>query len=523
MRLARRTFLASTAAVLAAPALLRRARAEAAVFQLKLQHSFSAVSSVHDRFLVPWARQVEAQAGGRIRIDLFPSMQLGGAPAQLFDQVRDGMADIVFAAPSATPGRFPKTELFELPFVASRRALVSSKAIDDYARANLNDEFREVHPLGFCCADRSVVHANRPIHTVEDIKGLRLHVQTRFAGEAAHALEAVAVPMPSGQLPLAITQHVIDGCVDPWDLVPALKLDDLLKAHTDFSDYALSTTTFVLIMNKASYDRLPRDLKAVLDANSGQVAGMAGAMWDLQAAAVADAVAARGDTITTLAPEAVAHWRKATEPVIAAWLKEMKEHRIDGAKLLAGARTLIAKYESEPEPQPPQPAPPTDTKADVNAAPKADAPVAPTAPSTSAPQVANPLSAKPVPAKSVPVDKPTASIAPAAPPTPSALGKPLPPGVAPAAPAPAAPVPATPAVSHATPAASAPAAAPITSAPAAPAAMHAAPPTLPAPPTPPVAAAPPPPAPPVAATIAPPPVAKPLPTPSPPKTLDIPL
>ena len=103
MRVARRIFLVSTLSAVAAPAVLRLARADAPQFVLKLQHSFSSVSSAHDKFLVPWARQVEAQSNGRIRIDLFPSMQLGGAPSQLYDQARDGVADIVWAMPSTTP------------------------------------------------------------------------------------------------------------------------------------------------------------------------------------------------------------------------------------------------------------------------------------------------------------------------------------------------------------------------------------------------------------------------------------
>jgi TRAP-type C4-dicarboxylate transport system substrate-binding protein len=355
MRVVRRTFLVSTLSAVAAPAVLRLARADAAQFVLKLQHSFSSVSSAHDKFLVPWARQVEAQSGGRIRIDLFPSMQLGGAPAQLYDQARDGVADIVWTMPSTTPGRFPKIEAWELPFVPSVRALVSSKAIDDYGRANLMDEFREVHPLGFSCSDRGVLHANRPVRIIEDMKDLRLHVQTRFAGDAVHAMGAVGIPMPSAQLPLAITQHVVDGCIDPWDMMPALKLNDLLKTHTEFADSSLSSTTYVLVMNKASYDRLPRDLKDVIDANSGQAAaGAAGTMWDLQAKMIADSIAQRGDPITTLLPESVAHWRKATEPVVNAWLKAIKDQKADGGKLLASAHALLTKYVDEPEPQPVQ-------------------------------------------------------------------------------------------------------------------------------------------------------------------------
>jgi TRAP-type C4-dicarboxylate transport system substrate-binding protein len=363
MRLARRTLLASIMAAAAAPAVLRLARAAAPQVALKLHHFFSSVSSGHDKFLAPWARKVEAESGGRIRIDIFPSMQLGGAPAQLFDQAREGFADIVWAVPGNTPGRFAKIEAFELPFVPSRRALVNSKAIEDYAAANLQDEFREVHPISFSCRDHGVVHANRTIQSVADLKGLRLHVPNRLADETVRALGALAVTMPIPQVPTAIAGHVIDGCLDPWDVVPGLRLHDLLKAHTDFAESSLSTTTFVLAMNKAAYDRLPRDLKTVIDNNSGQVAaGMAGAMWDVEAAAVADMVRRGGDPITILTAEEVAKWRKATAPVIAAWLKQMKEHKLDGGKLIGGARVLLAKYANEPEPQPSQPAQPPEQK-----------------------------------------------------------------------------------------------------------------------------------------------------------------
>ena len=94
MRIARRTALASALAAIAAPTVLRLARADAPTM-LKLHHFMSSVSSGHDKFLVPWARKIEAESGGKLRIDLFPSMQIGGAPAGLFDQARDGSLEQV--------------------------------------------------------------------------------------------------------------------------------------------------------------------------------------------------------------------------------------------------------------------------------------------------------------------------------------------------------------------------------------------------------------------------------------------
>ena len=428
MRLARRTLLASLLASVAAPAVLRSARGEAAPVTLKLHHYFSSVSSVHDKFLAPWARKLEADSSGRIRVDIFPSMQLGGAPAQLFDQLRDGTADIVWAAPSHTGGDFPKIGVFELPFVASRRALVSSKAIQEFGAANLKDEFRDIHPLCFACRDRGVIHAKRAIQSIADIKGLKLHVQNPLAAAAMAALGAQGVPMPVPQVPMALTQHVIDGCLDPWGVVPAQKLYDL-KFHTEFPDQTPSTTAFVLAMNRDIYDRLPRDLKAVVDANAGTAAAaMAGAMWDADAATAAGAARERGDGFVVLSPEEALRWRKATAPVVTAWLEQMKERHVGGGKLLAGARTLIAKYATEPEPQPPQP-PEIESKSQVAQppAPPDRVMTAQPQPAPSPPQIKAelPAPAKPI-LRQVPASPPppAAPSVPVAKPTPAVLPKP---------------------------------------------------------------------------------------------------
>jgi hypothetical protein len=263
-------------------------------------------------------------------------------------------------------------------------------------------------------------------------------------------------------------------------------------------------------MNKDAYDRLPRDLKTVLDNNSGQVAaGMAGTMWDLGAAAAADMVGERGDTIVTLLPEAVAHWRKATDPVTGIWLKEMKEQKVDGSKLLASARALLGKYASLPEPQPLQSASPgQDAVTEPPRRPEAQADTAMT------PKPA--ASATPSPPAPQPSALPKPPPAPPTQPTPSAtLSKPSPPPTTHPTP-PAAPAPhmATPAPQSAAPAAppasSAPMAKPVVAAPPAAAALPQ--------PSPAVATTPPAPAP------APPPVPKPMPAIAPPaKGLDIPL
>src|SRR5690606_31540637 len=122
MPVSRRTFLMTAGASIAAPAVLRVTRANAAEVTLRLHHFLPPVASVPKHMLEPWAKRIETGTGGRLKIELYPSMQLGGTPPQLYDQAKDGVADIVWTLPGYTAGRFPSTEVFELPFVAARTA-----------------------------------------------------------------------------------------------------------------------------------------------------------------------------------------------------------------------------------------------------------------------------------------------------------------------------------------------------------------------------------------------------------------
>lgn len=347
MRLRRRSVLQGLGGVIAAPALARAAFGQAARVTLKMHHFLSPLSNGHAKFLAPWAKQVEAESGGRIRIDIFPAMQLGGAPSQLYDQARDGIADIVWTLPGNTPGRFPLIEAFELPFVPSRSALVNSQAVQDFAQQPLlTNEFREVHPLCVWAHDHGLLHTNRQVRTLEDLRGLKLRFPTRLAGEALKALGANPIGMPIRQVPHALVQRVIDGCVVPWDVVPEIKLHETLKFHTEIpGSPTLYTTTFVLAMNKARYGGLPADLKTVLDRNSGQAAAtMAGRMWDSEGVTVGKMVKGRGNTVTVLSPEETGRWRKATASVIDGWVRQVKARGADGGRLLETARALLAKY-----------------------------------------------------------------------------------------------------------------------------------------------------------------------------------
>ncbi len=346
MKVHRRQFLKFAGAAVAAPAISRSAFGQAQV-TLKFHHFLPPVSNVHQKLLLPWAKKIETDSSGKLKIDIYPSLQLGGTLPQLYDQARDGVADIIWTLPGATPGRFPKIEVFELPFVADKRGVPNAKAVQEFYETNMRDDFKEVRPLAVWAHDAGLIHANKQITTMDDMKGLKLRSPTRLAGDALKALGANGIPMPIPQVPEALAQRVLDGCVVPWEVVPSIRVHELVKFHTDIgTSPTLYTASFVIGMNHEKYNSLSADLKKVIDDNSGQaLATAAGKMWDEQAIVVEDMVRKRGNTITKLSTEEAGRWAKATQPVVDNWLKQAKDKGMNGEKLLADARALIKKYD----------------------------------------------------------------------------------------------------------------------------------------------------------------------------------
>ena len=346
MKLDRRQLAAGLAGI-ALPGIIPSAGAQAPAVTLKLHHFLPPVANGHAKMLAPWAKKIEADSQGRIKIEIFPAMQLGGTPPQLYDQARDGVADIVWTLPGSTPGRFPSTEVMELPFIGAQRGIVNARAAQEFADVHIKDEVTDIKLLSYWAHDAGHIHATRQVKTMEDMKGLKLRTPTRIIGEALKALGATPVGMPVPQVPESLAQKVIDGAVVPWEVVPAVKVHELVKFHTEIvGSPTFYTLSFFLAMNKAKYDGLPADLRAVIDRNSGMAfAELAGNMWDSEAVRVRKLVADRGNTIIQLDAAEKAKWVETTKPVYGAWIEQVKAKGLDGAKLVDAARALVAKHD----------------------------------------------------------------------------------------------------------------------------------------------------------------------------------
>ncbi len=302
------------------------------------------------KLLNPWCETLAKNSGGRIKCQVYPSMQLGGTPPQLYDQVKDGVVDVIWTLPGYTAGRFPASEVFELPFM-TRTAQGSSRALWEYVVANnlLATEYRDVKPIAFHVHDEGYIHTiARQVRTLADFKGLKLRAPTRLTNRMLAAFGATPVGMPVPQVPEALSKGVIDGAVVPWEIVPSIKVHELVKFHTetDPKSRALYTSVFIVAMNKAKYDALPPDLKKVIDANSGAATSQwIGRTWDESAAPARKLAEARGNTFYTVPAAELASWEKAAQPVYDEWIRDVGAKGLNGAALLKNAKDLILQYD----------------------------------------------------------------------------------------------------------------------------------------------------------------------------------
>ena len=314
---------------------------------LRVQHFLSADAPIQKGVLEPWEKAVEEQSGGRIDVQLYPSMQLGGKPPQLYDQARDGVVDVAWTLLGYTPGRFPASEAFELPFM-SGTATETTMALQEYQAKYLTEELKDVHPLLIHAPAAYKFHTkDKPVESMDDLKGLKIRAPSRTMTDGLNALGATAVGMPVPEVPQALTTGVIDGAVIPWEVFGSLRIESVTKDHTEFGaeNGGLSTSVMALVMNKAKYDALPDDLKKVIDDNSGAaLAEMAGKAFDDAEVAERQKAVDAGHTITVISEDQLAPWKEASQPVIDAWVKSMGDN---GQAMLDDAKAMLAKAQGK--------------------------------------------------------------------------------------------------------------------------------------------------------------------------------
>lgn len=332
---------------LAAAAAFTSLAASAQEVTLKFHHIWNPQAMASVNVIAPWCDKIAAESNNRMKCQILPAMSGGGTPPQLVDRVKDGVDDVVITLPGYTAGRFPAMEVFELPFMTNS-AEVGARAAWDFLNKHALKEFPGTRILATWVHDEGYVHTkDRPVKTLADFKGLKMRAPTRQTNKLLAALGASPVGMPLPAIPDAVSKGTIDGFLLPWEVMPSLKLQEMVKFHseTDPTRPALYSAVFVFAMNQAKYDGLPADLKAIIDKNSGAaLSQQIGKTWDNSQAAGRKAAQERGNTFSMIAAAELDNWVKASAPLYDEWVADMDKRGQPGKQMLAEARELLVKY-----------------------------------------------------------------------------------------------------------------------------------------------------------------------------------
>lgn len=322
--------------------------AAAQTINLKLHHLLPAAAPAHTQMLAPWAQDVEKASGGKVKIELYPAMTLGGKPPELINQVRDGVVDIVWTVNGYTPNLFPRSEVFELPFIHTNNPVATNMAMREMLLSgDIAEDFKDVKVMFLHVHAGQGIHmADKEVRKPDDLKGLKMRIPTRTGAWIIEALGAAAVSMPVPDLPQALSKKVVDGALIPWEIIPSLKLQEVTKFQIEgLNKVRFGTTTFQVSMNKNSWAKLPPDVQKAFEANNGEARWRAvGKVWtDSEEGGIAMATKAGNKHIQITEAE-LGVFRQKLEPVVQRWVDEVKAKGIDGNALVKKARALIAKH-----------------------------------------------------------------------------------------------------------------------------------------------------------------------------------
>ncbi len=321
--------------------------ASAQEVSLKFHHIWPPQAMAPVQVITPWCDKVAAESNNRIKCQMLPAMSGGGTPPQLVDRVKDGVDDLVITLPGYTAGRFPAMEVFELPFMTNS-AEAGASAAWEYLQKYALKEFPGTKILATWVHDEGYVHTrDKPIRSLDDFKGMKLRAPTRQTNKLLAKLGASPVGMPVPSVADAVSKGTIDGFVLPWEVIPAFKLHEMVKYHTetDASRPAMYSAGFVFAMNQAKYDGLPADLKAVIDKNSGAaLSKQIGKTWDASQAVGRKAAVDRGNSFIQLSAAETDNWMKASASLYDEWVVDMDKRGLPGKQMLDDARALLVKH-----------------------------------------------------------------------------------------------------------------------------------------------------------------------------------
>ena len=313
---------------------------------LTVHHFLSPKAPAHTKLLMPWAKKIEELSKGKIKIEIFPSMSMGGKPNELYKQARNGSADIVWTVAGYTPGVFPRTEVYELPTVHRGSSLATSIAIRENFDL-IKDDYKKIKPLLIHTHAGNALHmTEKRVRSVADLKGMKLRTPSRVGAWLIEEYGAEPVGMPMPGFPQALSKKAVDGGLIPFEVFPPFKFHQLTQFSAQGANGdRFGTSVFLLLMNKDRFNSLSKELQNIIEESFNMdMVKKIGQVWmDVEKPGMKMQTNSKNSEVAKYDAQTMTGFDEAGQRVVKRWVKEVSKKGIDGAKLVREVRKAIAK------------------------------------------------------------------------------------------------------------------------------------------------------------------------------------
>lgn len=282
--------------------------------------------------LEPLGKEIEKKTGGKASVRVFAGNSPFGKVENQADQVKQGVVDLAFGLNGIPRGRYQRTSIMEMPFVAES-AGSASKALWEMRNGALAEDWKEFKLAALHCHNPGLFHTrDKPLKTIHDVKGLRMRAPNPPTQALLAHLGATPVGMPPGQVYENLEKGVIDGAVFPWDAIKGFRLENALKNHLDARVY---TSCFHLVMNPKRFDALPAETKKAFESSIGQpLVDRFGEWWNKWDLAGLNAVKPLNHNIVPVSAETREKWRGELKPVLDAELAKLEKEGVQNPRAI---------------------------------------------------------------------------------------------------------------------------------------------------------------------------------------------
>lgn len=299
--------------------------AEEKAIVLKFSNFFPAPHA-HSVIMDQWSKEVEKRTNGRVKVNYYPGATLTPAN-QTYDSVVKGIADVGMSCQAYTRGKFPLTEVMDLP-LAYRSGLVATRMINEFYKKFQPAEYNETRVLYLHAHGPGILHTKKPVNKLEDMKGLKIR-STGLSAKIVQAVGGAPVGMPMTESYDALSKGVADGILCPDEALKGFKLGEVTAYTTETYGAAYSTAFFV-VMNKAKWNALPRDIQNIIEKVNEEWIEKQGKLWDdIDREGKAWAIQ-HGMKYIKLSPEENARWAAAVRPMLDEYVKGTKAKNLPG-------------------------------------------------------------------------------------------------------------------------------------------------------------------------------------------------